>query len=87
MKGVKNMVEQIFSVLGQIATGFAGLVVDLFNAVVAIFWTAPAEGATGAAANGTLTIVGTLALIAVGTGLVIWAFNFIRRLIRIRTKA
>lgn len=77
------MVTQIFSVLGEIAQGFAGLVVDLFGAVVAIFYTAP----TGSETTGSLTIVGTLALIGVGTGLVIWAFNFIRRLIRIRTKA
>ena len=77
------MVSQIFEVLGEIAQGFAGLVVDLFQAVVAIFYTAP----TGSETTGSLTIVGTLALVGVGTGLVIWAFNFIRRLIRIRTKA
>ena len=78
------MVEQIFTTLGNIATAFANLVVDLFNAVVSIFYTAPAQGESG---TGTLTIVGILALIGVGTGLVIWAFNFVRRLIRIRTKA
>lgn len=77
------MVEQIFTTLGNIATAFAGLVVQLFNAVVAIFYTAP----TGEQTTGQLTIVGILALIGVGTGLVIWAFNFVRRLIRIRTKA
>lgn len=77
------MVSQIFAVLGEIANGFAALVVSLFEAVVAIFYTAP----TGSETTGSLTIVGTLALIAVGTSLVIWAFNFIRRLIRIRTKA
>lgn len=77
------MVEQIFTTLGNIATGFANLVVSLFNAVVAIFYTAP----IGEETTGTLTVVGVLALIGVGTGLVIWAFNFIRRLIHIRTKA
>ena len=77
------MVEQIFSTLGNIATGFANLIVSLFNAVVAIFYTAP----SGSETTGSLTIVGILALIGVGTGLVIWAFNFVRRLIRIRTKA
>lgn len=76
------MVSQIFQVLGEIASGFASLVVDLFGAVVSIFYTAP----TGEQTVGTLTIVGTLALMGVGTGLVIWAFNFIRRLIRIRTR-
>lgn len=76
------MVSQIFEVLGEIAQGFAALLVDLFSAVVSIFYTAP----TGTETVGSLTVVGTLALIAVGTGLVIWAFNFIRRLIRIRTR-
>lgn len=76
------MVDQIFSVLGNIAQGFASLLVDLFGAVVSIFYTAP----TGSETVGSLTIVGTLALIGIGTGLVIWAFRFIRSLIRVRTR-
>lgn len=76
------MIDQIFSVLGSIAQGFASLLVDLFGAVVSIFYTAPAEGQT----VGSLTVVGTLALIGIGTGLVIWAFRFIRSLIRVRTR-
>lgn len=76
------MVNQIFSVLGEIVQGFAGLVVDLFEAVVSIIYTAP----TGSETTGTLTVVGVLMLISLGTGLVIWAFRFIRSLIRIRTK-
>lgn len=78
------MVSQIFEVLGEIAQGFAALLVDLFGAVVSIFYTAP----TGDATTGSLTVVGTLALIAAGTGLVIWAFNFIRSMItRVRHRA
>ncbi len=76
------MVDQIFSVLGSIAQGFASLLVDLFGAVVSIFYTAP----TGSETVGSLTVVGTLALIGIGTGLVIWAFRFIRSLIRVRTR-
>lgn len=75
------MVSSIFSTLGEIISAFAGLLVDLFSSVVAIFYTAP----TGSETTGSLTIVGTLMLIALATGLVIWAFNFIRRLIRVRT--
>ena len=77
------MVEQVFAVLGDIVSGFAGLVVNIFQAVVAIFYTAP----TTQGESGQLTIVGTLTLMAMGTGLVIWAINYIRRLIRVRTSA
>ena len=71
------MVAQIFDILGEIAQGFASLLVELFEAVVAIFYTAP----TGTETTGQLTIVGVLALISLGTSLVIWAFNYIKRLI------
>ena len=76
------MVTQIFSVLGEIASGFASLLVDLFGAVVSIFYTAP----TGSETTGSLTVVGILMLIGLGTGLVICAFKYIRSLIRVRTK-
>ena len=78
-----SMVDQIFTVLGNIASGFAGLLVSLFNAVVSIFYTAGSGQDPGQ-----LTVVGILALISLGTGLVIWAFNYIKRLITsARTKA
>jgi len=70
------MVSQIFQILGEIASGFASLLVSLFNAVVSIFYIAP----TGDETVGQLTIVGILALISLGTSLVIWAFNYIKRL-------
>lgn len=76
------MVTQIFSTLGDIATGFASLLVDLFGAVVSIFYTAP----SGSETTGSLTVVGILMLIGLGTGLVIWAFKYIRSLVRVRTK-
>ena len=82
MKGEQKMVSQIFSVLGEIGQGFANLLVDLFGAVVSIFYTAP----TGNETTGSLTVVGILALIALGTSLVMWAFRYIKSLIRVRTK-
>lgn len=75
------MVGAIFEVLGQIITAFINLLVSLFEAVVSIFYTAGTQGAAGS-----LTMVGTLALVGLGTGLVIWAFHYIRNLIRVRTK-
>lgn len=75
------MVSGIFQVLGEIVSAFAALVVDLFEAVVSIFYTA----GTGSD-PGQLTIVGTLALIGAGVGLVMWGFRFIRSLIRVKAK-
>lgn len=75
------MVSQIFDQLGAIAQSFATLLVSLFNSVVSIFYT-PGTGD----ADGELTVVGILMLIGIGTGLVIWAFRFIRSLIRVRTR-
>jgi len=77
-----DFVVQIFNVLSNIISAFASLLVDLFESIVAIFYTAP----SGTETTGSLTVVGTLMLIALGTGLVIWAFNFIRKLIRVRKK-
>lgn len=79
------MVEQIFETLGQIATGFANLLVSLFESVVSIFYV-PASGTGSDAVAAHLTIVGILMLVGLGTGLVIWAFKYIRSLIRVRTK-
>lgn len=83
------MVSEIFDKLGEIAQGFSTLLVNLFEAVVKIFYTAPVgtAGETGYVPGG-LTVVGILALVALGTSLTIWAFNFIKRLItRVRTTA
>ena len=75
------MITQIFQVLGDIISAFASLVVDLFGSVVSIFYTA----GTGSD-PGSLTIVGTLTLIGAGVGLVMWAFRFLRSLIKVKAK-
>lgn len=73
------MVQAIFNVLAEIVQAFTTLLVSMFSSVVSIFYTP----GTGNAA-GELTIVGTLTLIALGTGLVMWAIYWIRSLIRVR---
>ena len=75
------MIGAIFTALSDIVTGFVAMLVSLFSSVVEIFYT---PGTSGGA--GSLTIVGNLALIGLGTGLVIWAFHYVRSLIRVRTK-
>ena len=70
------MITEIFKQLGDIVKAFVSVVTDLFGSVVSIFYTA-GSGDT----PGSLTVFGTLSLIALGTGLVIWAFYFIKRLI------
>lgn len=70
------MITQIFEQLSDIVAAFVKVVTDLFSSAVSIFYTA-GQGEQ----PGSLTVVGTLSLIALGTGLVIWAFYFIKRLI------
>ena len=74
-----DMVESIFTALGSIVEQFVTLIVSIFSNVVDVFYTpAVGEGA------GSLTIVGILLLISLGSGLVIWGFNFIRNLIKVK---
>ena len=76
------MVTQIFQTLGEIVSGFSDLLVSLFENVVKIFYTAPSGNET----TGSLTIVGILTLVAMGCGLVIWGFRFLRSLIKVKAK-
>ena len=75
------MVGAIFQTIGEIITAFGTLLVSLFSSVVSIFYTAGSGNDPGS-----LKVVGVLGLIGLGTGLVIWAFKYIRSLIRVRTK-
>lgn len=76
------MISSIFTELTAIINAFVTMLVSLFEKVVDIFYTAP----TGGTGTGSLTVVGTLALISLGTGLVIWAFHYVKSLIRVRNK-
>lgn len=70
------MVSAIFTELQTIATSFISFLVNVFNGVISLVYT------TGD--NPGLTVLGTLLLIGLATGLVMWAFYFIRSLIRVR---
>lgn len=76
------MITSIFEALTEIVNAFVAMLVNLFSKVVDIFYIAP----SGSNTTGSLTIVGTLALIGLATGLVIWAFHYVRSLIRVRNK-
>lgn len=73
------MVSAIFSAISEIVTDFISVLGSLFTGVAGLIYT-PGEGN----AAGQLTVLGTLMLIALATGLVLWGFYFIRSLIRVR---
>lgn len=74
-----EIVQGIFEALSSIITSFVTMLTSLFQNVVNLIWT-PGSGGTG----GSLTVLGVFLLIGLGTGLVLWAFYFIRSLIRVR---
>lgn len=67
------MISDIFSTIGDAVTAFATALGNAVSSVTSMFYTS--------GENGGLTVLGTLALIAVGAGLVYWAFRLIRGLI------
>ena len=71
-----NPVTEIFSTLEDIVTGVIGVFQIIFgnSGIIAIFY----ETATG------LTIVAILMLLGLGMGLVVFAFNWVRSLIKMR---
>lgn len=75
------MVSAFFEELTNIASSFVTFLVSLFQSVVGLFWT-PGTGDN----PGSLTVIGTFMLIGIATGLVIWAFYFIKNMVRIKTK-
>lgn len=75
--GVKlPMINDIFTNVGEIVTEVADLLVQLFESAVSIFFTTGEDGG--------LTVIGVLTLIGVGFGLVMWAFNYISKLIKFK---
>lgn len=74
-----EIVQAIFTTLASIVTSFVSMLTGLFQSVVNLIWT-PGTGNEA----GSLTVLGVFMLIGLATGLVLWAFYFIRSLIRIR---
>lgn len=68
------MVTSIFQTIGEVVTQYAGTIADVFENLIAIFYNTETQ---------TMTLFGTLFLIAVGVSIVVWAFNLIRNLVRL----
>lgn len=84
---VIDFITEVFSTIGQIIQKFVALLVDLFEKVVGLFWV-EAVGTSGSTdyEPAHLTVLGVLLLISVATALTMWAFRFIRSLLRVKTK-
>lgn len=70
-----TMIADIFEAVGEAITAFATCVASGVSSVVNMFYVPTGE-------NAGLTVLGTLLLIAVGAGLVFWAFRLIKGLIK-----
>lgn len=68
------MVGSIFETIGEVITSYVDAITDMFESLVAIFYNTETS---------TLTLFGTLFLIAVGIGIVAWGFNLVRNLINL----
>lgn len=73
---VTNVISDIFSAVGQAITGFSTALASSVSSVTSMFYTSGTDHG--------LTFLGVLLCIALGVGLVYWAFRVIRSLIRNR---
>jgi hypothetical protein len=69
------MITEIFDTILEVVTEYTVILQNLFEGLVDIFY----DDATTS-----LTLLGTLALIAVGVGIVAWAFGLVKSLFRMR---
>lgn len=69
------MIGKLFAQLSEIIQNFALAVGQAFSSAIDLIY----DGEE-------ITPLGVLILVGLGTGLLIWGFKFIRRLIRVRTK-
>jgi hypothetical protein len=69
------MISEIFETILEVVTEYTTILQNLFEGLVDIFY----DDATTS-----LTLLGTLALIAVGVGIVAWAFGLVKSLFRMR---
>lgn len=76
-----DIVNVIFTALGDIMTGAVGVISNSFNGVVSLWYTAP----SGSNTTGTLTFLGVLSLIAFTFGIVWLAIRFIGGMVSLKT--
>jgi hypothetical protein len=67
------MIATIFNTIQDVVDAYVGVLQNIFEGLVDIFYDGTA-----------LTLLGTLALIAVGVGIVAWAFGLVKSLFRMR---
>ena len=67
------MVAEIFTTIGEVIAGYVAAISNMFTSLIAIFYVQE----TG------LTLIGTLLLLAVGIGIVVWGFNMVVNLINL----
>lgn len=72
------MVGTIFSEIANAISEMLSALTNAISGVTELFYVAP----TGTETTGHMTFLGVLLLIAVGVGIVYWAFNLIRGLVR-----
>lgn len=68
------MIAEFWELVVQIVTGFLSALTSAFNGIVDLFYQA----------EGGFTVIGQLLLVALGMGIVYFAFRFIRSLIKNR---
>lgn len=66
------MVNEIFGTITGVIDNYIGSISSMFEDLIAIFYNSETS---------TLTLFGTLFLIAAGIGIVAWGFNLVRNLI------
>lgn len=81
-ENMSGVVGAIIDTLVEIAGGFGQVLAAVFQGISGIF----VEPATTAGGEPTLSFVGTLLLISVGSSLLFWGFNFIKNLISKKAK-
>jgi len=69
------MIAEIFDTIVAVVTEYIAVLQNLFEGLVEIFYDS---------ATTSLTLLWTLALIAVGVGIVAWAFGLVKSLFRMR---
>lgn len=72
-----GILNAIFDALTEIVGGFGQVLASIFTSISDIFVT-PATTADG---DATLSFIGILLLISVGSSLLFWGFNFVKNLI------